>query len=377
MSSEENGVSPKGIRIAYVDHSYHQKTQSTAFVPEILARENEVDCFWDESWRTMETDTDLLQKVAFGDYDVVVLFQVFWPPETMLEFGLSNVVMIPMFDAVCRQRNHWWVSYSFCRILNFSTTIHRKHTGLGIESKIVQYFPEPSVYGASDATLSAGSGSLRGFFWQRTGKVPWSVIRKLIGESEWEEFFLHWAPDPGHSNLRKPDESEMEQLNIRLTEWFETRDGYLDTVKNADVYFAPRDFEGIGMGFLEAMALGKCVVAPNTPTHNEYIVHGENGLLYDLDNPEALDFSKARELGEAARETCLAGWETWKEQQSELVEFVRKKTGESQEEQMSRQIQMMRHELALSRAISAPRGLVDELRWAAHGVKRKMRRLIK
>ena len=38
-------------RIAYVDHSYHRTTGSTAFLPEMLTeRGHRVDIFWDEAW---------------------------------------------------------------------------------------------------------------------------------------------------------------------------------------------------------------------------------------------------------------------------------------------------------------------------------------
>lgn len=65
------------------------------------------------------------------------------------------------------------------------------------------------------------------------------------------------------------------------------------------------------MSFLEAMAMGLCVVAPNAPTMNEYIRDGVNGLLYDPGNPQPIDFSRARELGEVARTSCEEGRREW------------------------------------------------------------------
>ena len=37
------------------------------------------------------------------------------------------------------------------------------------------------------------------------------------------------------------------------------------------------------MAFLEAMAMGKCVVANDDATMNEYIKDGENGILFSCD----------------------------------------------------------------------------------------------
>jgi glycosyltransferase involved in cell wall biosynthesis len=44
------------------------------------------------------------------------------------------------------------------------------------------------------------------------------------------------------------------------------------------------------MSLLETMAMGLCVVAPDTPTHNEYISDGITGLLYDLADVRPLSF---------------------------------------------------------------------------------------
>ena len=53
------------------------------------------------------------------------------------------------------------------------------------------------------------------------------------------------------------------------------------STSRANVYFAPRLEEGIGQTFLEAIRWGRCVVAADNRTINEYIIHGVNGLLYD------------------------------------------------------------------------------------------------
>ena len=50
------------------------------------------------------------------------------------------------------------------------------------------------------------------------------------------------------------------------------------------------------MGFLKAMAMGRCVIAPNTPTMNEYIEDGINGFLYDLRNLSPLKIENVREI---------------------------------------------------------------------------------
>jgi hypothetical protein len=55
---------------------------------------------------------------------------------------------------------------------------------------------------------------------------------------------------------------------------------------------------------------------------NEYIVHGVNGLLYDLRSPRPVDFSDAARLGEDARRGAIAGRARWEEVEEKLVEFI-------------------------------------------------------
>ena len=60
---------------------------------------------------------------------------------------------------------------------------------------------------------------------------------------------------------------------------------YAPALRRAGIYFAPRLYEGIGISFLEAMAMGKAVVAPDNPTMNEYVTHNVNGFLYKPGGP--------------------------------------------------------------------------------------------
>ena len=107
-----------------------------------------------------------------------------------------------------------------------------------------------------------------------------------------------------------------------MSEWFPDKEDFFKILKASNVFFAPRLYEGIGISFIEAMTMRQCVVAPNTPTMNEYIRDGETGLLYDPGNPVSLDFSNAKQIANNAREYCKKGYKRWIESEEELIDFI-------------------------------------------------------
>jgi len=91
----------------------------------------------------------------------------------------------------------------------------------------------------------------------------------------------------------------------RVAPWYRA----MDVVVNASV--RP---EGFGRTLLEAMACGRPVVGPDAGGVPEFVRHGENGLLYEMGNAEALavalrrllaDPGLRRSLGAAGRETAV------------------------------------------------------------------------
>jgi len=169
-----------------------------------------------------------------------------------------------------------------------------------------RYYPDPQTFPCSDR-----SGGLRGFFWPRTRAIDWPLVKGLVGDTPFERIHLHWTPDVHGDLPPPPDEAERSIGRVELSSWFRDAEAYRALLAASNVFFASRAAEGIGMSFLEAMAMGLCVVAPRFPTMSEYIEDGVNGLLYDLQRPEALDFSRALALGDAARRSCEIGSGAW------------------------------------------------------------------
>ena len=173
----------------------------------------------------------------------------------------------------------------------------------------------------TDLQVDDKSG-LRGFFWPRVEHLGWSTIKRLIGDTGFESFHLHWAKELNPDLTDLPDKEDTERFSIQTSSWFKSHTDYVETVRKANVFFASRRTEGIGMSYIEALSWGLCVVSPNAPTMSEYIVHGVNGLLYDPENPTPLDLSDYRALGKAARESCVLGRSEWERAFNDIRSFL-------------------------------------------------------
>jgi glycosyltransferase involved in cell wall biosynthesis len=87
----------------------------------------------------------------------------------------------------------------------------------------------------------------------------------------------------------------------------------------ADIFVTPSVSEGLGVAVLEAMAMGRPVVATATGGLPEAVLDGETGLLVPPGEPAALaealvsllrDPTRARRMGEAGRERALAHFDS-------------------------------------------------------------------
>ena len=308
------------MKICYVDHSFHQKTLSTQFVAEMLRKQGiTVDFVWDDAWQG-GAPVNLDELV--GSYDAFIFFQLAAKSARPYYKLPVNITFIPMFDSFGNDRTlhfhrDYWKSFAGVKILNFSRALHSAASSHGLASRYFQYFPDPSLYAAAEAV-----DGLTGFLWQRLPQeINWDLVKKVTTGTAFDAFHLHMAVDPFHKQVY-PAKAEQEKYRISLTDWFEDRSEYYRKVAASQVYFTPRPSEGIGMSFLEAMAMGKCVVSPDFGTMNDYILHGVNGLLYDFHRPQPLDFSRAAQLGARARESIERGFEQWEKREAELVEYI-------------------------------------------------------
>jgi len=304
-------------KVAYLGLGFHRKTKSTQFFIDLLKQYFDVDLFWDFG----DTPEDETNKNAFKDaYDAIVCFQVMPNPIKLRESECQNIILIPMYEHVQAYTPEQWHPYLDYKILSFSKSLHVKLMALGAMSLYVQFFPAPLQKSPRHAS------GLRFFFWQRSAELNFSLIKRLIPSVNVEQFHFHRIQSDSAQDVwfNPPSQEDIEAYHMTFSSWFDTKEEMMQVVDACDIYITPRMYEGIGMGFLEAMAMGKCVIAPNLPTMNEYIIDGENGLLFDPYTPSALDLSHCFTQGENALETVKEGYAHWRLDEEKIIEFLRK-----------------------------------------------------
>ena len=121
-------------------------------------------------------------------------------------------------------------------------------------------------------------------------------MRQLIHSADVASVHIHKSVDPEHT-YRPPSTDDVASYKITESEWLTDKSDYADLLRSADVFIAPRLYEGIGMSVLDAMANGLCVVAPNRATMNEYLQDGVTGILYEPKAPKRLDLSDWHSIG--------------------------------------------------------------------------------
>jgi hypothetical protein len=303
-----------GPRLTYVGHSYHARTGSTLFLQDLLATRFDVTTLWDESWRPggVPLSADAINATR---PDYLVLFQQLPSRAQFVRLHCRNVTWVPMHDGI-RYGAVWegWQP-SGMKVLCFCAADREYFSSLGYDTLRVQYCPPPLVDGP------APTNTLSVFFWLRRNEIGWPTLKRLLGPARPQRLILRVAPDPGHAP-ELPSEDERRAYSVEVIDGWLDAERYQQLLRECALFMAPRPREGIGQAVLDARALGLVAIAPNAPTMNEYIRHGDNGYLYDLDAPAAVDFSGLAGVRERSLRDLAVGHRDWLAAAPSVLEFV-------------------------------------------------------
>jgi hypothetical protein len=297
-------------RLLIVDHEFHRKTRSFDFLFTLLEDRFETRKVY------LDPEAPIDRETLLDDSEYVFICQLDFLTPLFIAAG-KRVVVVQMYDGSSGLPADHWVLNRQASYLNFSVALHARALEYGASSKLVRFFPDPDTFPQVKSFKP-----LDLFFWQRLpgSTVNLSTVGRLLG-SQVDSLHVHTPADDGSPF----DPSMLDAIKARTTtsNWFATRDEFLDTLARCNVYLAPRLAEGIGHGFLEALARGMVVLAHDAPTHNEYVANGLTGILFN-DNSGFIKLTEKERsaIGGAARLAVENGFRQWSEQKLAIADWV-------------------------------------------------------
>lgn len=299
-------------KLLYIGHKFHNKTKSTIFLQDLLKEKYDIEVFDFNPY----TDDALTHFNSLKDkkYDVLVLFQIMPDVEPLKKvIDFKQGVFFPMYDSAVTEFDGRWFQYKDFNIINFSKTLHEKLLSFGLSSFYIQYFQPPCE------NINLGDEHSI-FFWQRLTSLNFNFIKKLFNKMDVKHLHIHKSPDPKQKFVEPKDV----KYEITYSTWYERKEDMLKDIEKAAIYIAPRYFEGIGQSFLEAMAMGRCVVAVNNPTMNEYITHGETGILYTPHKKriKPLENINIKKIQQNAVEYIKQGFKNWEKDKYQIFDWI-------------------------------------------------------
>ena len=295
------------MKILFIDHIFHKQTKSSDFFVDILKSFASVDIIYSDP---DSKEQDLFKDFCLLDYDRICFWQIMPTPHEISILPKERTILIPMYDACCIWTYKKWSRYKGFKFISFCVKIHNILLDLGISSCYVKYVPKVIM-----ADISKKKTNVTAFIWKRTPNLNLPVIIQMFKRNGVKDFICHGVPE----NQRYEDSD----LNIEYTNgWFKTHNDYINTLSNCHYFFAPRLYEGIGMGFLEAMGLGLCVIAPNQATMNEYIEDNINGYLFDNLKTKSFEINDLNKISENAIKTYKIIESDWDNKRNCITDFI-------------------------------------------------------
>jgi len=280
-------------KVLFLDIDAHKSTGSSAFFVELLRRRFYVECLCVRN----RNDATMPGRDVVADFDCVVCWQVNPGNARALAWG-RPVVHVPMYDGETFNRVKWLrTRFQGGRAISFSRHEAYFLKRVNLRTLDVRWFPKSCDF--------APGNPRKAFLWERGG-VTEDDARRILPDGLVDEVVIRRGePKPGDDSRRD----------------------YLGQMSGCGIFVAPRLREGIGLSFLEAMAMGKCVVANKDGTMDECIEDGKNGVLVNFASKAGAKIDlTADEMGVMQRnafETCRKGRDRWEgEFEPAILDFV-------------------------------------------------------
>jgi len=297
--------------LLFIGPKFHEKTKSSRFMIDLLAPFYAIKVV---SVDTVKGAIDHgLSACASEDYDVLLCWQVMLTKYDLSYLSYQAGVFFPMYDGCpSPYKTEKWLCCRDFKIISFSRKLAGQLYRIGLDVEYIQYFPKPMQLPISGDTHGI-------YLWNRREEIGLDCLYTVTSNSNIDKVHVHRAMDPTQEFISADKQSN---VSVTYSEWYEHQADMLTDVCKYSYYMAPRAREGIGMSFLEAMAAGRCVIAPNESTMNEYITDGVNGCLYELKSPKPVAVKDVRALQDAAITFITKGHEQWLVESAKIIQWI-------------------------------------------------------
>lgn len=302
------------MKILIIDHLFHKRTKSNHFFVKVLEQFFDIE----HTYVDPKDFENLTTTKVGGDVDMVLLWQMDFLAPLFLARGIRTVV-VPMYDGSGLMPDLHWLWSRHAYFVNFSRRLHERVRRLGISSHLLKYYPKPPA-----EMPNLDFNTLRIFLWQRRPEegINLHLVERMF-EGAPKDVHIHDDADNADldtSHYLRPQDTS---YALTVSKWFKKRADYERVLDACNIFMAPRETEGIGLSFLEAMAKGKVVIAADRPTHDEYIANWINGVLYNPHAPGHVELhGRGKALSEMAWRSCVEGYASWQKTMPKLIAFL-------------------------------------------------------
>jgi len=303
-------------KIALITHSFHSITQSApTYINEIFANKEKfkVDIYFNEEWGSQEQYKIFDHEIE--GYDVVIILQLI-SISLLNKIKDKNIVFMPMYDYARNFDIKKWLPALGLKILSPCKGMSQTLENLGLDFHEIRYFPEVDNYNSQNYK--------KVFFWNRVESINYKLVLCLLENYQFDNLNIHQTIDPGENPI-VPSSKIIKEKNISFSSWFDSKNDYLEMLSEYGIYIAPRPYEGGGLAsFMDALKLGKIVIAPNNSPYADYITHNVNGILYNLNNPEPINFNEIdlNKMSNNAYESIKSGRKVWIDSLENIHKYI-------------------------------------------------------
>ena len=258
------------MKVLFVDHIAHLKTHSADFFLDVLREAFDVETFYYE-----KTYRFKIPQNKINNADVVIFWEFLYNRRELGTPG-KRCIFVPMYDNEWGSKWQWKrIAASEMSVISFCDAITRHAKAQGVRHILdVRFALDPAKF--KDMSGDPRKAAL----WDR-GQISIEHVSRLFAPGTIDSITIFRRPEEGISY--KPFKPDALPFKVEIKESaFLPPDEYRAMQREFGVYIAPRWKEGIGMAFLEQFAMGKCVIAHDDATMNEYIKDGQTGILRDF-----------------------------------------------------------------------------------------------